>query len=159
MRHQQTAPGGASPLSLADFEGGWRIVRRIESEGGVSEFRGAAVLTPRGGGHLWAESGRLRMPDGRVLGAERRYLWREGAGGIEVLFEDGRPFHPIRQDGGEVVHDCPPDTYRGAYEFRAFPVWSLRWRVTGPRKDYVSTAVHRRLAPSAPSRDTASNHA
>ena len=34
------------------------------------------------------------------------------------------------------AHDCPPDTYRVRYDFRAWPRWQAEWRVTGPRKDY-----------------------
>ena len=34
------------------------------------------------------------------------------------------------------AHDCPPDSYRVRYDFRAWPRWQAEWRVTGPRKDY-----------------------
>ena len=159
MHAAQDAPRGARPLTLADFEGRWSLVREIEGPEGRARFEGEARLIEAKDHHLWVERGALTMPHGASVPAERRYLWREGPEGIEVLFEDGRPFHVIRQDGGEIVHDCPPDTYRGAYDFGAFPVWRLTWRVTGPRKDYLSQTVHRRLAPSARPRDTAADHA
>lgn len=86
-----------------------------------------------------------------------------------VTFEDGRFFHPWpaaapaaaaagagaqgaaraqaanASSGSEVVHVCAPDLYQGEFlELAGQHAWSLRWRVTGPRKDYVMTTSYTR---------------
>jgi hypothetical protein len=75
--------------------------------------------------------------------AERVYLWRASGAGIEVLFDDGRPFHRI-DDSAEAAHWCDPDQYDVTYEFGRWPKWSSRWRVLGPRKDYVMVSNYSR---------------
>ena len=70
-------------------------------------------------------------------------IWRDGPGGIDVAFGDGRPFHRVGPGAQAVAaHDCPPDDYRLRYDFGAWPLWSVRWRVTGPRKDYRALTYH-----------------
>jgi hypothetical protein len=95
----------------------------------------------------------------------------EGGEGWEVTFEDGRPFHPwpdpetverhrsaagasgdactegrARTSGTDFVHVCTPDLYRGVLvEPVGTDEWTLRWDVTGPRKDYVMTTRYTRL--------------
>ena len=77
--------------------------------------------------------------------ARRVYLWRDAEpGAVAVTFDDGRPFHQFDLTGGEARHACPPDTYRVRYDFSEWPVWTARWRVTGPRKDYLMTSRYRR---------------
>jgi hypothetical protein len=80
------------------------------------------------------------------MAASRDYLWREGSGGIAVLYGDGRPFHVIGP--GKVVqalHECPPDRYEVTYNFTRWPEWRMIWKVAGPRKDYVSISDFRRF--------------
>jgi hypothetical protein len=82
--------------------------------------------------------------DGRAFEAARDTLWQDEGEAIAVLFPDGRPFHRIAQ--GDIViahHDCPPDDYRLRYDFRRWPLWSVRWRVRGPRKDYGAVTLLR----------------
>lgn len=79
-----------------------------------------------------------------------------------VTFEDGRYFHPwpgataagggVGAEGGptssgmDVVHVCTPDLYRGEFSERSSGrTWTLIWRVTGPRKDYVMSTDYTRL--------------
>lgn len=135
---------------LADFAGDWVIARQVEDRlaGQQAVFEGLARLTPDGAGLHWHETGLLRLPGQPPVRAERRYLWRAAAGthgGIEVLFEDGRPFHafvPGRQESAR--HDCAPDLYQVRYDFAGWPRWQAVWQVTGPRKDYVMTSRYAR---------------
>lgn len=120
-------------MQLEDFIGPWRLTRQIQQADGQSaRFEGEARWEPRPGGALYVESGTLLMPGGRFH-AERRYLWEAD---LTVRFEDGRYFHRVPPEGGETGHWCDPDQYDAAYEFTDWPLWSCRWRVRGPRKDY-----------------------
>ena len=70
----------------------------------------------------------------------RRYLLADFAGAArEVRFDDGRPFHALDLSAGTcpVRHDCPPDVYDGAYRVLDADRFTVRWTVTGPRKDSV----------------------
>lgn len=132
---------------LSDFEGRWRIARRIEDQwmGVTGLFDGIARFVPDGQGLSYREVGELRLPQEAPMAASRRYLWREDDGAIAVLYEDGRPFHRIRP-GAPVVwdlHDCAPDSYEVTYNFTRWPEWRMIWKVQGPRKDYVSISDFR----------------
>lgn len=128
-----------------DFCGEWRVSRSIESDiaGQSGRFVGRAWFSPDDGGLLYREAGTLTV-GAHKMEAERRYLWREDAGEIVVLFDDGKPFHRFAPSKIAASHFCDPDTYNVRYDFAAWPEWSSRWRVTGPRKDYVMTSVYRR---------------
>lgn len=126
-------------MRVADFEGCWRLQRRIDDHraGLIGQLEGLARFAPGQGGDLiLTETGCLRYGTGAPLQAERRYLWRDEAGGIAVCFEDGRPFHWFSADRPATRHDCPPDLYRVRYDFTLWPEWSACWQVRGPRKDY-----------------------
>ncbi len=127
---------------LTEFEGQWRIARRIEDAWGGSTglFDGVARFTPDGVGLSYRETGELRLPFEGVLAASRSYLWRRDGDGIGVYFTDGRWFHRIAGKGrvARDWHDCMPDTYEVTYNFTRWPEWRVIWKVTGPRKDYVA---------------------
>lgn len=127
---------------LSDFEGGWRLDRRIDDAraGLTGRLEGQAVFRPVQGGLVVTETGRLSYGAAPPLQAERVYLWRAEAGGIAVAFEDGHPFHWFAPARPEATHDCPPDLYRVRYDFTRWPDWQAVWHVTGPRKDYVMTS-------------------
>ena len=141
-----------TPPELSAFEGTWRLARVICGANGLETARldGQALFTPKGLGLKLTETGVLTT-GGTSVEARRTYFWRQSPDGIEVLFDDGRPFHTI--SALDVHHDCAPDTYRGTYDFSNWPDWSLTWRVTGPRKDYVSTSRYCALSTSEAQRD------
>jgi hypothetical protein len=134
-------------LALGDFEGVWRLERRIiDALGPDAVFTGTAGFTRDTEGLILHEAGRLELTGQGGFQAERRYHWRQAGAMIAVLFADGRDFH--RFDPGQGLttadHWCDPDTYRVRYDFTNWPVWQAEWRVTGPRKDYVMHSVYRR---------------
>jgi hypothetical protein len=131
---------GATPIDLWAFEGRWAVSREIADAKGVDgRFDGTATFVREGAGLRYVERGVLRLGTAEMQ-AERRYVWTAGEG-VEVWFDDGRFFHGFALgDTAEATHDCPPDWYEVSYDFRAWPEWSSRWRVTGPRKDYVMTS-------------------
>ncbi len=136
------------PKGVADFLGRWRIDRRIEDRAGgtTGRFEGQGVFLARGAKAVYVERGLLYYGTQPPMQAERSYLWRDGPTGIEVFFHDGRPFHRIGLAGetAEARHWCDPDSYVVHYDFGDWPLWSARWDVTGPRKDYVMRSLYRR---------------
>lgn len=138
-------------MRLSSFAGVWRLERVIEDAraGRIGRLTGEARFTPVAEGLAYAEAGTLDFPGGPPMQASRRYLWREGgAGGIDVLFDDGRFFHSFDPDAPipTAAHDCPPDSYRVSYDFAAWPLWRAEWRVSGPRKDYTMFSRYRPFA-------------
>lgn len=150
---------------LAGLAGRWRLDRLIRERRAPSQrlrFVGAAVIAPAPcapGRLLHVERGRLLLPSGAVT-ATRRYLWGADAGGLALLYDDGRPMVVFeigdagqgrrRARGG---HDCAPDRYEaalrigapngaaqdgavedGALQNGAAACWRLVWRILGPRK-------------------------
>ncbi|RYH09845.1 trigger factor [Tropicimonas sp. IMCC6043] len=142
---QRGVPQGAR--RLGDFQGRWRLEREIKdlAAGEIMRLSGEVAFAPRADGLSYEERGVLSLPDGRALTAVRRYLWREEGGRIVVHFDDGRFFHSFDPGAAsaEAAHFCDPDDYEVRYDFSSWPEWSSRWRVRGPRKDYVMVSRYR----------------
>jgi hypothetical protein len=132
---------------LTAFEGSWRLIRRIDDHfAGVDRiFVGRADLIRRPEGLRYFETGHWTKSDWQGLTATRTYFWREVDGRIAVDYEDGRPFHTFEViNGGEATssHDCDPDRYDVTYRFDLPSRWAAEWRVSGPKKDYVSESEY-----------------
>ena len=136
-------PGGAlRPREAADFEGLWRLDRRIvQAEGPDARFHGEAEWRREGVRLLYSEAGILEMPGHPPMQATRSYLWEPD---LTVRFTDGRVFHRVPARGGRTAHRCAPDLYEVEYDFALWPEFRVLWRVTGPRKDYTMTSLYRR---------------
>lgn len=132
---------------LTELQGRWQVRRHIDDRraGLRGQFEGEAVWTPDTEGLIQTETGVLHYGDAAPMQATRRYLWREDARGLHVLFDDGRPFHRVPQPGREALHDCPPDTYSVWYAFDG-AAFTTVWHVTGPRKDMTLTTRFTRAA-------------
>ncbi|MGN6333357.1 MAG: DUF6314 family protein [Motilibacteraceae bacterium] len=119
-----------------DLLGEWRLDRTVlDRRSGLRGcVHGSLVVTDEGERLRWAERGTLRW-DGREVPVERTYLLVPGSsGGVpEVLFADGRPFHPWRP-GEWVEHPCAEDLYRGLVTGHRERV-RLVWEARGPAKD------------------------
>ncbi|GAB4085794.1 hypothetical protein GCM10028784_24240 [Myceligenerans cantabricum] len=91
----------------------------------------------------WAEHGTLHGA-GRTTRVSRTLFLVRGTAGWRVTFEDGRDFHSWT--GGEVEHPCGRDLYDGHIDTPADAdaPWTVRWRVTGPTKDYTMTSRYAR---------------
>ena len=111
-------------------------------------FSGTALFSKDPQGVVYAEKGEMLVDGSAPLPAARTYFWRDGgAGYIDVLFDDERPFHRFSlEDQPEASHFCDPDTYDVVYDFGAWPEWSCVWTVKGPRKDYRMDAHYTRDA-------------
>lgn len=136
-------------MSPDDFAGLWRLERRIDDRlaGQVIAARGTARLVADGaGGLVYDEEVLLKLPGRAPVPGHRRYLWQKNGEGFDVRFADGRFFHRIDLSATAPAcrHDCAPDLYKGRHDFAAWPVWSVSWRVRGPRKDYRMQTTYRR---------------
>lgn len=136
-------------LTADDFVGEWRLEREIADRHAIQSgtMVGQAVFLLSAPERLdYAETGILQLAQGPALTAQRRYFWQFGAGGVQVFFQDGRPFHDFIPHGHATGtdHPCGEDYYTVRYDFTAWPLWTAVWTVKGPRKDYVSTSVYRR---------------
>jgi len=130
---------------LADFEGRWRMARRIvQADGGRAELTGEAVWRRVDEGLLCEEAGRLCVEGQPPLEARRCYLWRDD---LTVWFDDGRFFHSVPVRGGACAHWCDPDQYDGQYDFSRWPEWRCIWQVRGPRKDYRMVTGYSPIGP------------
>ena len=136
-------------ITLDDFEGAWVLERRIVHDNAPDAvFRGSAWFLDDGVGLTYEEKGLLKVEGHRAASAQRRYLWREGQGGvIEVSFEDGRAFHVIDPANPDDSHWCDPDRYEVSYQFAHWPDWISTWKVTGPKKAYRMVSTYRRPVP------------
>ncbi|UWQ20187.1 DUF6314 family protein [Jannaschia sp. W003] len=136
---------------LAALLGAWSFARIIRhADGTRARAWGTATWAPEGPVLRCTETGTLEQGRAR-LRAERVTLWRADGPRLHVAFSDGRPFHDFEPTPwAEALHPCAPDTYRLGYDFRGRGFWSCRWRVTGPRKDYVALTRYRRVAGASP---------
>ncbi len=137
----------SGPQSISDFVGEWQVQRVIRDAkaGQIVHAEGLACLVPADDGLTYDETVTLRLPGQNDMTGTRRYLWRKSEDGIAVHFDDGRFFHSLTLGGVQASdhHDCPPDSYDAAYDFSRWPVWSVRWTVTGPRKSYEMETEYR----------------
>jgi hypothetical protein len=131
---------------LKDFVGRWSITRTIDDSltRSTAGFEGQCIFTPRNDDVEYAETGMLYPSPGRGLVATRKYLWHQDVDFVVIRFDDGRPFHRFncRIDAPGDTHLCGRDTYRVAYDFSEWPVWSSIWQVTGPRKNYTMVSEY-----------------
>lgn len=134
------------PTRIEEFEGRWLLTKEItDRRGPEARFEGDARIEEGPTAWAYVETGTLTLGAGEGISAERRYCWTASTAGIEVAFDDGRPFHVLPLTGGDALHDCPPDTYRVRYDFGGWPLhWTATWHVTGPRKDYDMVCRYQR---------------
>jgi hypothetical protein len=125
---------------LAALEGRWRVLRAIRhADGARARFRGTAEWSPHGPGLRCEERGRLTQ-GGAAMEARRVTLWAVEEGRLALRFADGRFFCTVEE--AWTRHDCAPDTYLVRHGFARWPIWSVRWRVSGPRKDWRALTLH-----------------
>ncbi len=129
------------PRRLEDFEGAWSFTREVVEAGGrIAQVTGRAVWSPKTEGLRYTETGEMRLPGQAPMRVERSYHW---AADLGVFFADGRFFHHVPAEGGEAAHWCDPDQYDGCYDFGDWPIFTVTWRVRGPRKAYLMTTSYR----------------
>lgn len=126
------------------FEGDWQLVRIIENvtEGVIGEVWGQARFMPDGEGLACSESGVLRF-GGHDFHTGRRSLWRFEDERIEVLYQDGRPFHDFLTRDPIALQISGDARYRISYEFDR-GTWLARWEMTGPSETYRMDTRYRR---------------
>jgi hypothetical protein len=127
------------------FEGDWLMVRIIEKapEGLIGEVWGEARFVKDGDGLACHETGVLRF-HGEDFHTERTSLWRfPAAGRVEVLHEDGRPFHHFLTERPIALEFSGEASYEIVYEFEP-DTWISRWEMAEPGRTYMMTTRYRR---------------
>lgn len=128
------------PRDLKDFAGTWLLTRKIRDNkaGQIVQADGRADLMPDAKGLTYSEEVTVRVPGQPPMKGTRRYLWRLDGDRIAIHFDDGRYFHTLKLGETTVIdhHDCAPDSYDADYDFSGWPIWRVRWTVSGPRKSY-----------------------
>lgn len=135
----------SDPRRLNDFAGQWHLSRNIaHADGTTARFDGTAIWFASETGMTCVENGLLTISQGLPMTATRRYMWRDD---LSVWFEDGRFFHKVPPQGGATGHWCDPDQYDGFYDFQDWPVFRVRWQVTGPSKSYCMDSTYQQMTP------------
>lgn len=135
-------PDSIDPRTLL---GAWAFDRVIDDHlaGDEKTVTGAAEFAEAGDGRIrWSETGTLRVGGQELPVMRTSYIEPRGDGWF-VTFEDGRDFHPWAP-GQAVAHPCGADLYAGQISAGAGggrSMFTVRWRVTGPAKDYTMTTV------------------
>ena len=144
-------------LAPDQLVGEWTIEREVSDlrAGVTGKYAGILRVSADDAGYRWDESGTLHWGD-YTGAAERHLLLRRHEGDWWMCFADGRLFHPW-QVGGEVVHPCVADVYRGRIEPGGSDEFMLTWDVTGPHKRQLIVSRMRRVqAPAASATSTPS---
>ena len=146
---------------LARFlPGTWHVERALEDSAlGAGRFRGSATFTPDGDGLAWVETGRMTF-GGYDGPASRTLRLVRDAGGWEVRFADGRPFHRLDPNGdGHCAfgHPCGDDRYAGEFVVRGPDAFEIDWSVSGPAKAQRLTGRYVRSASSCSKKPAASS--
>ena len=136
-------------LGPDEFLGDWVLSRTIadQLQGQEGRLTGTARFEEAGARRLaYVEKGRLRLGAGPELVAQRQYYWDFEGEGVDVTFDDERPFHRFTPQGhaAGTDHPCGEDYYTVRYDFSGWPRWEAVWTVKGPRKNYVSHSVYQR---------------
>lgn len=136
----------AQPACNADFAaflGRWTVQRRIfdRMTNSVQCFAGTAWIEPD---RFW-EEGKLKTGSGSFV-SRRTYRLVPRGGDLSIRFPDGADFIALGPVSRQTVsHDCGGDIYRGRFFFRSPDNWAEFWRVSGPRKHYISLGHYMRL--------------
>lgn len=126
--------------------GDWAVERTFNEH---DRFEGTATFSPLAeGGLRWREHGEVALGDHRGPASRELTLEPAGAAGTwQVLFDDGRPFHPLDLSDGRcsVRHDCGDDVYLGEYAVSGPGTLTVTWEVSGPgRQDTIRSVYVRR---------------
>lgn len=128
---------------LDGFKGTWEVRRTVFDRLTRSRvsFSGRAEIGADG----FREEGDTLYGAMR-LHSSRAYLLRIEDDRVVVDFPDHREFIRIGEAASQdLFHQCGPDAYTGRLVFRGPDVWAEMWQVRGPRKNYRSVAVYRRV--------------
>jgi hypothetical protein len=134
-------PVPAPADALAFLRGTWRVERELvdHADEARGRFTGTAQWAPAGERELaYHEQGELSIRGHR--GPASRSLIYRGCpdGTADVRFADGRAFYHLDLRAGrwQAVHDCGADQYVLSGQLLSAEIYSERWHVRGPGKDY-----------------------
>ena len=134
--------------------GSWRVRRALvdQRSGETSSFEGVATFSlnpaPTGDAVRFEEIGEMAVGPYRGEASRRLDYRAKDERTLLVAFCDGRHFIDLDLARGHSsdVHRCGADRYEITTIARSPELLEERWRVRGPRKDYVALTTFQRLA-------------
>lgn len=142
------------------LEGSWSLIRTIAGHG---IMKGKANLRKIENNQLsvkklrYREDGIFELNDGKKMDAQKEYLYILDNDIIGVYFvenkKQGRLFHMLDFKKNETtnflsataVHNCFPDIYNVRYEIYNKDDFQITYLVNGPKKNYISETVFKRI--------------
>lgn len=90
------------------------------------------------------EQTQLHLPEEKIIEGEQEYFYRLENDSIQVYFSEnhapGALFHTLdfKGDSAQAAHLCKADHYEILYHVFNKNHFAITYRVTGPKKNYVS---------------------
>ena len=145
----------AEPSRLAPAEvfafllGAWSVEREVSGQASLAGT--AHVRTTGGGAAEFCEHLAVRTIHGAAFAGSQRYEMRQTADGFALyfartttLFQDVRFVHGTGLHA-EARHHCGQDSYESTYRIGRSGDFILQHTVRGPRKNYSSISIYRRV--------------
>ena len=131
-----------------DIIGEWKITRYIKDKFCKKKFEllGSATFNDIDGLYHYNESGILKS-DSFQSKAHQDYIWVIKPDGWQINFSDGSHFHDLLLENKEqhVYHKCVNDIYNGEFLLNLPNEFEVKWKVSGPQKDYVSHTYYNKI--------------
>ena len=132
----------------SDIIGEWKITRYIKDKFCQKKFEllGIATFKDKDGIYHYNESGILKS-DSFQSKAHQDYIWVIKPDGWKINFSDGSHFHDLVLENKEqhVYHKCVNDIYNGEFVLNLPNEFEVKWKVSGPQKDYVSHTYYNKI--------------
>lgn len=137
-------------MNWPTLTGNWHMERQISSGESATGF--VTFTAQNDGSLLHHEQMVTRLPDGRMVNGERRYLLRHIDDNVlEVYFGDGpnngKLFQRFEIAGGRAAstHICGTDTYDSTFQMQRDDSFVITHKVSGTNKDYTIHTVYTQI--------------
>ena len=102
----------------------------------------------------YSELGTLKLVDGTVLTAKRKYYFKANEKNLEIYFFETPKILfqgielKIKEENiiGNATHHCGDDFYDSEYVFKANGSFQIKHKVIGPKKNYVSKTNYQKVS-------------
>lgn len=139
-------------FSILEFlVGAWTYDREFDN--GNSGIGTVNFIKNKLYGLEYSELGTLKLVDGTVLTAKRKYYFYATEKNLEIYFFETPKilFQEIELKiteesiTGKATHHCGDDFYNSEYVFKANGTFQIKHKVVGAKKNYVSKTNYRKV--------------
>ncbi len=139
-------------FSILEFlAGAWTYNR--EYDNGTSGNGTVSFIKNKLHGLEYSELGSLKLVDGTILTAKRKYYFNATEKNLEIYFFETPEILfqgiELKTNGenivGEAMHHCGDDLYISEYIFNANNSFQIKHKVIGAKKNYVSKTNYRKV--------------